>query len=79
MFNRPSSAYKIPFEMTSSMTWLARYVTNRKLNQQGTLQASQVSSEALEQLIAMGFEEQAARVALQQTGNDVQAALSRLL
>lgn len=43
------------------------------------LQAPEVSAEALEQLIAMGFDEQAARLSLQQTGNDVQAALSRLL
>lgn len=39
----------------------------------------QVSEEALEQLIAMGFDDQASRLALLRTQNDVQAAISRLL
>ena len=37
------------------------------------------SPEALAQLVSMGFEEQRATSALQQSNNDVQAALSRLL
>lgn len=39
----------------------------------------QPSEEALEQLIAMGFDRTSASAALQQTGNNVQAALSILL
>ena len=39
----------------------------------------QISQEALGQLVAMGFDEERAAAALQQSNNDVQSALSRLL
>lgn len=45
----------------------------------GAAVAVEPSPEAVQQLVAMGFDEQQARGALQQTGNSVEAALQYLL
>lgn len=45
----------------------------------GAAAAVEPSAEAVQQLVAMGFDEQQARGALRQTGNNVEAALQYLL
>ena len=39
----------------------------------------EISEEAIEQLLSMGFEEASAREALRRSRNDVQSAIARLL